>query len=421
MAGQRRPGPQGLDGNPGPIDEGTLCRAETPPPGPIRDDHRFGVLPVQGPAAITSLVGNASAGLEQISHALADFRRGGSWATVQPLVFALVGPQTFGLGVIFGMGENVVGGALSLAQLAKTLLLADLYDRAHQPSLMAVGPLGLAQRLIAEVLMREFRYVLEEARAERDALIAELAYAIAHPLEVLGHIGEGYAEKWRRFETLSTERKLSSQFQAGRIVGEVLMDVLAIIGAGAAVVKAASKIPRLARLARGLRGAAASGLEASSLPKEVPATRSPIRPAEAPRPVTGPITEEVPAPDAPATKPRPASLREKYMGRTPGKGSKTGLAVQERMRAEGKLRVDDITGETEFRASNGKWYPLRDADMTHKTAAVSWWNETGRHYGAQSPEVRQWMLDPDNYTLDHYSLNRSAGATLGERYLTATK
>ena len=34
------------------------------------------------------------------------------------------------------------------------------------------------------------------------------------------------------------------------------------------------------------------------------------------------------------------SLREKYLGRTPGKSSKTGKEVQERMRAEGKLRED---------------------------------------------------------------------------------
>ncbi|MFK3857880.1 MULTISPECIES: HNH/ENDO VII family nuclease [Pseudoalteromonas] len=41
---------------------------------------------------------------------------------------------------------------------------------------------------------------------------------------------------------------------------------------------------------------------------------------------------------------------------------------------------------------------------------------TGRQYGAKSKEVREWMLDPNNYTLDHYSLNRSAGAQLKETY-----
>ncbi len=45
----------------------------------------------------------------------------------------------------------------------------------------------------------------------------------------------------------------------------------------------------------------------------------------------------------------------------------------------------------------------------------------GRHYGAKSKEVRKWMLDSVNYELDHFSLNRSAGAKLGERYLPPIK
>lgn len=119
---------------------------------------------------------------------------------------------------------------------------------------------------------------------------------------------------------------------------------------------------------------------------------------------------------AKTAKPRKKSLRERFLGRTPGKKSKTGRAVQDRMRKEGKLR-ENRRGDTEFKASNDKWYPLKDADMAHKTDAVSWWNRTGRNFGAKSPEVRRWMRDPDNYTLDHFSLNRSAGAKLKETYL----
>jgi hypothetical protein len=113
----------------------------------------------------------------------------------------------------------------------------------------------------------------------------------------------------------------------------------------------------------------------------------------------------------------PMSLREEYLGRTPGKGSKTGKEVIERMRKEGKIR-EGLKG-TEFQASNGKWYPLEKADMAHKVDAVTWWNETGRQYGARTPEVRKWMLDSNNYTLEHFSKNRSLGAVLGQtqRYL----
>jgi hypothetical protein len=91
------------------------------------------------------------------------------------------------------------------------------------------------------------------------------------------------------------------------------------------------------------------------------------------------------------------------------------------MRKEGKLRENKTTGRTEFQASDGKWYDIKHADMAHKTDAVKWWNETGRQYGAKSTEARKWMLDSKNYTLDHYSLNRSAGARIGETYLPPLK
>ncbi|HEA17151.1 MAG TPA: hypothetical protein ENH88_12035, partial [Pseudoalteromonas prydzensis] len=109
------------------------------------------------------------------------------------------------------------------------------------------------------------------------------------------------------------------------------------------------------------------------------------------------------------------SLRLKYLGRTPGKKSKTGKEVINRMKAEGKIR-SSFKGP-EFQASDGEWYPLSEADMAHEPMdAVKYWNTTGRKHGAKSKQVRKWMLDSNNYTLDHYSLNRSAGAKLKERY-----
>ncbi|WP_242174786.1 MULTISPECIES: GH-E family nuclease [unclassified Pseudomonas] len=119
--------------------------------------------------------------------------------------------------------------------------------------------------------------------------------------------------------------------------------------------------------------------------------------------------------------PREKSAREMFLGRTPGKSSKTGREVQDRMRADGKLRENPITGKTEFQASDKNWYDLSKADMAHKTDAVTWWNTSGRHLGAKSKEVRKWMLDSKNYELDHFSINRSAGAKLGQTYKPPTK
>lgn len=133
-------------------------------------------------------------------------------------------------------------------------------------------------------------------------------------------------------------------------------------------------------------------------------------PASAP-PSQGPAKKTKTAADTP---PKRQNLREQYMGRTPGKSSRTGKEVIERMRADGTLRTNPSTGKTIFKASNGKWYPLSDADMAHRTDAVTWWNNVGRNHGPKSPEVRKFMLDSKNYVLDHYSLNRSSGAVLGQ-------
>ncbi len=111
------------------------------------------------------------------------------------------------------------------------------------------------------------------------------------------------------------------------------------------------------------------------------------------------------------------SLREQYLGRTPGKNSKTGREVFERMKNETPPRARINNGEKEFwdKYSN-KWRNISEADMGHIEDAVHWWNREGKKYGAKSKEVRKWMLDSDNYELEYYKVNRSRGAKLTETY-----
>jgi len=55
--------------------------------------------------------------------------------------------------------------------------------------------------------------------------------------------------------------------------------------------------------------------------------------------------------------------------------------------------------------------------MGHLTDAVTWWNEVGRLYGAKAPEVREFMLNSDNYEFQPRHINRSEGAKLQQQYL----
>src|SRR5262245_13621921 len=119
---------------------------------------------------------------------------------------------------------------------------------------------------------------------------------MTHLGEVVGNIADSHVSKWQRFEALSREQTLSSQFEAGRIFGEVLLEVVSLIGGGTAAVKAAAKIPRLARLKIPARvrlraaggGAVAAGERPVMTPSQArtvaaPVVEPPLRIAEQPQ------------------------------------------------------------------------------------------------------------------------------------------
>lgn len=54
--------------------------------------------------------------------------------------------------------------------------------------------------------------------------------------------------------------------------------------------------------------------------------------------------------------------------------------------------------------------------MSHIEDAVSWWSREGRKFGPKSKEVREWMLDSNNYELEYYKIKRSRGGKLNETY-----
>ncbi|OEZ95885.1 hypothetical protein DUGA2_64320 [Duganella sp. HH101] len=120
---------------------------------------------------------------------------------------------------------------------------------------------------------------------------------------------------------------------------------------------------------------------------------------------------------------RTISARNQYMGSTPDKYSRTGREVVERMRSEGLIIGDGplLRGNpNDLHLVNPNGTTVRigaNVDMAHQIDAVTWWNQTGRFYGPKSPEVRQFMLDPNNYMLQLGSTNSAAGARLGETYL----
>lgn len=120
---------------------------------------------------------------------------------------------------------------------------------------------------------------------------------------------------------------------------------------------------------------------------------------------------------------RKLSARLEYLGKTPGKYSRTGREVRERMREKGLIRTNR-RGQDEFLDENNVWRPV-DSPQTHMghnpTDAVDYWNSEGRFYGAKSPEVRDWMLDSKNYRFEWGPSNSARGGQTTSRYLPPIK
>jgi len=130
---------------------------------------------------------------------------------------------------------------------------------------------------------------------------------------------------------------------------------------------------------------------------------------------------------------RALSKRQQYMGATPSKQSSVGQQVKDRMKGEGRLRENPITGKEEvygpIRKPDGTvengWFDLEDADMGHHPIdAVDFWNKgdpskglsPGRELGPRHSDIRDWMKDPNNYEFQHYGYNRSMGGSTTSRY-----
>lgn len=127
---------------------------------------------------------------------------------------------------------------------------------------------------------------------------------------------------------------------------------------------------------------------------------------------------------SPADMARHNAIKDKrgaYLGGTPKKSSRTGRDVLKRMNGEKPRKVrgwdpehPNELADVEIRGSDGKWYKLADCDMGHVPIdAVAYWNNVGRFHGPKSQEVRDWMLDADNYEIQPRDLNQGDRRIMG--------
>lgn len=244
MASSRIPGPIGLcDINPN-FDDGTLIRGLSPLPGPVDATPSYFYDP----------------GINQLLRKLRIVSNGDD---LQQIVFTLLGPRCFSAGVIAGMGVEILTGVEEIFKLARTLVLADLYDLVTRKASwwQYLNPLTANKLLIAEITGLFFEKELRDAATERDAIIQELSVAMQNPGETFEGIKDalidGYQKDWDDFNAHMGAGTLEGQFHAGMIFGRLLVYVLGlltgVVGAARTGAKIATKLPRLLQYARSVR------------------------------------------------------------------------------------------------------------------------------------------------------------------------
>lgn len=213
----------------------------------------------------------------------------------------LLGPTSFAAGVVYGAGESVILSVVELLDLLKTFVLAELYDKINGvPAASRSNDPGIAGRIYnfaGAVWGRFVNELLKPAAEERDEIVREIARIFEDPMAFFGKVAEQYVDKYRRFKILVANHSVQSQFEAGKIFGEILLEVILLFIAGAGAVKTAAKAPKLVKLAKRLKGK----LERKPQ-KALGAGDAPPRPPSEPPPQTRPkpkLKESTPEPDPP--------------------------------------------------------------------------------------------------------------------------
>ncbi len=192
-----------------------------------------------------------------------DILRAETWDQLKWLALVALGPASHNLGVCYGLAEGGWGIITGLLDLLKMLVLEGLYEEAHMPwSWWDLN--SVESHFEGQLADRLLHSQLETAHQQYDALKAQFALVLKHPGQFFGGIWNAevqeYTEKWEHYKWLLGHRTLANEFEAGRIEGQVLLEVILLLatvvdGVGLALkgAKALGEIPELVRLAKTVR------------------------------------------------------------------------------------------------------------------------------------------------------------------------
>jgi hypothetical protein len=249
MVASRRPGPIGLTGEAEDLDDGTSIRGLSPTPGPL------GIG-----ATSPDRVQNDSRYRDSVEWAFQRLRAAADSEALQRTAVGLLGPQCFSVGVIAGIGADILNSAVDLLKLVGKFVLADLHDiESGQIHWSRYFEPTIAPRLIiAKLANKFFGSELRRAAEERDALVKEMSAAFQDPKATFEGLKDnviaGYQKDWQDYKAHMSAGTLEGRYRAGMIFGKLLMVILGVLtgvyGAAKLGAKAASQLPRLAEIAK---------------------------------------------------------------------------------------------------------------------------------------------------------------------------
>lgn len=382
-------------------------------PGPSGTDFSSGRAPdPYSPAGrvITPWEAAAEYAKFELDRARGKIRGAMTWDALRSVALRALGPQCFSLGVYHGMVKNPAMSVAGLLQLQKMLIEADLYERlTHRISwktLLSPGCVtGLPQ--LYEVGFHLARYAgvisvddLKRSYEAREALIKNVEEMIEHPVDSLGKMGTqmkaSYLAKWKRFRELQKQTDLKSQFEAGEIFGDVLMEVvmlvLTVISVAGAAAKLAAKVPQLVRVAEFIRGARAAEVSGAAAEAGEAATEA----KSAAKAVEAAPKEEVEAPRAEAPVAKTPVAEDLY--KIDANGTK---AVQIRQGTNDKVAVigrdmDTVRPYAAELKAKGYDVEIFDGDTVPDAARSEW---------AQIKKSGKWLTEDEIPQTENYKAN----------------
>jgi hypothetical protein len=218
----------------------------------------FGTLTPPGPTGPHTSLQDVERRLAELAHR---FSSAIGWREKRSAAYELLGQHSFTAGVVWGMGENLTQTVVASVELVEVLALAEYWESKQNHTLMgqiranaffAIAPGVSVGMTMAGQFWPGFDRKAKEAFEERGAIIDAIKVAFMHPKDFLGSLTKAQEAKAKDFVALLGEKSLSGNFHAGKLMGELLFDLLMAIDLVVGLAKLVAALPRLARYAEDL-------------------------------------------------------------------------------------------------------------------------------------------------------------------------